>query len=323
MSNDHLLIIHHGALGDVVITFPALLKLKRYYRFIDLICQPKIGRLARYLNVVDDWLSIDTAAMATLYSNSIAPYLKKILQKYDRIILFSYSSPVKENIEQVTKITVDLIYPRPEVDKTIHVADYILKSLSKLKLIQDTDVNLPQIPSAPLFPMNTVKNKPATILIHPGSGSLKKNWPLSNFLKTASYFAQKGFQTKFVLGPAEHHMNQPLKKAGIHKDRVYHIDDPVKFVEILTTASGFIGNDSGLSHLAAFLDIPTVVIFGPSDPLRWKPVGNKVAVVRAELDCTPCFETGMDHCNDIKCLNHTTPEMVIKALKSFALECCD
>jgi len=243
------------------------------------------------------------------------------LKKYNRIILFSYSGPVKENIEQATKTTVTLIKRRPDANANIHVADYILRSLIKSGLIQKDDIQRNLIPHTRFFPINKItENKQACIIIHPGSGSPKKNWPLSNFLKVSSVLARNSIQTKFVLGPAEHYMANPLKKAGIKKERLYHIDDPVKFVEILATASAFIGNDSGLSHLAAFIDVPTVVVFGPSDPLRWKPVGKKVAVVRPELDCTPCFETGMDHCNDVKCLDRTTPEMVIKALKSFALE---
>ena len=83
---------------------------------------------------------------------------------------------------------------------------------------------------------------------------------------------------------------------------------------MLKESEGFIGNDSGISHLAAFTGVPTVVIFGPSSPKRWKPFGRSVEAVRPETDCSPCFETGKADCREMKCLEGTTPDMVINAL---------
>jgi len=85
-------------------------------------------------------------------------------------------------------------------------------------------------------------------------------------------------------------------------------------MRILKQSGGFIGNDSGISHLAGFLGIPAVVIFGPSNPKRWKPFGRSFEVLRPETDCTPCFETGKMDCKEMKCLEETTPDMVISAL---------
>ena len=82
---------------------------------------------------------------------------------------------------------------------------------------------------------------------------------------------------------------------------------------LLAAYGGYIGNDSGASHLAAFLGLPATVIFGPADPRRWTPVGRAVEIVRPELECRPCFETEKANCGDPECLTKTTPQQVIQA----------
>jgi ADP-heptose:LPS heptosyltransferase len=74
-----------------------------------------------------------------------------------------------------------------------------------------------------------------------------------------------------------------------------------------------VGNDSGVSHLAAFLGLPTAVIFGPADPVRWKPVGPSVEMVHPELDCSPCFEIESENCSEPRCLTDASLESVLKA----------
>ena len=91
MTKNHILVIHHGALGDVVSTFPALLRLKKLYASIAIICQSSIGQLAEELDIVDKWFPLEAAAFATLYSSHIDPIVKNILLSYRKIILFSRS----------------------------------------------------------------------------------------------------------------------------------------------------------------------------------------------------------------------------------------
>ena len=118
---------------------------------------------------------------------------------------------------------------------------------------------------------------------------------------------------EYILGPAEASLTgQLLKKQDVNR-RVHEVYHLCELVELLKAAEGFIGNDSGVSHLAAFLGLPTLVIFGPSDPLRWKPSGPAVRTVRPTLDCTPCFETNAKNCEERKCLSQTSPEDVINA----------
>jgi ADP-heptose:LPS heptosyltransferase len=86
--------------------------------------------------------------------------------------------------------------------------------------------------------------------------------------------------------------------------------------------TGFIGNDAGITHLAAFLGLPCVAIFGPADPERWTPVGRSTAVVRAPVDCEPCFELLPENCDGDapECLFDTQPETVMHVFKKLLVQ---
>jgi ADP-heptose:LPS heptosyltransferase len=91
----------------------------------------------------------------------------------------------------------------------------------------------------------------ADILIHPGSGSPKKNWP---------HFAE--LQSRLERG-RQMPMNLSL----------------LDLMQEISRSRVFIGNDSGITHLAAYIGCPTVALFGPTDPRIWGPIGRRARVI--------------------------------------------
>jgi len=78
----------------------------------------------------------------------------------------------------------------------------------------------------------------------------------------------------------------------------------------------FVGGDSGLAHLAVALDVPTVVMFGPSDARKWGVQGGRHAVVRKARACSPCFIFGYHKfCRSIACMADIEPEQVLEACR--------
>jgi len=90
-------------------------------------------------------------------------------------------------------------------------------------------------------------------------------------------------------------------------------------LNLFRSARAYVGNDSGASHLAAWGGLPSVVIFGPTDPVRWRPLGSAVEIVQPALECRPCFETDAANCDAEYCLAATTPENVLAALERLIL----
>lgn len=318
MAKHNLLVIHHGALGDVVTTFPALLKLKKKYGRLEMLCEGRIGELARFLDIVDDHFPMEAAAFATLYSSRVDPVVKNILFEYDKIVLFSRAGDLQNRLFSMTGKPVCRIPPKPDMDQNIHVSEHALSHLVRCGLLEKADVDTGTLSSSAVHPDRRDPNfDRSRILIHPGSGSRKKCWPVSNFIRIARSLRARGRRPEFILGPAEDDLADILTREFFQENEysgsVHRMGNLTELALRLKASGGFIGNDSGVSHLSAFLGLPTVAVFGPSDPQRWGPVGRKVAMVRPELDCSPCFETDRVGCEEMECLNRTSPEDVLKA----------
>jgi hypothetical protein len=107
----------------------------------------------------------------------------------------------------------------------------------------------------------------STIVIHPFSGGRKKNWPLGRYEELSK---RVPYETEWTAGPDE-----PLPTAT-------RFDDLKKLASWMYGAAAYIGNDSGISHLAAALSIPTIALFGTSDPKIWAPRGKHVSIIARE-----------------------------------------
>jgi ADP-heptose:LPS heptosyltransferase len=199
------------------------------------------------------------------------------------------------------------IPPKPPEYARKHLTKFVLENLLNCGLIKKTDAVVEDIS---LDNRRSGAKHSEKVLLHPGAGSFRKRWPLSDFLDVAAMLEADGLKPEFILGPAEEDMVDTLQ----HPDRTVHaLSDLLELSDLLKSAAGYIGNDSGASHLAAFLGLPTTVIFGPADPKRWTPVGRNVTILRPELDCRPCFETEKANCSDPECLNKTIPQQVVRA----------
>lgn len=106
-------------------------------------------------------------------------------------------------------------------------------------------------------------------VIHPFSGSARKNWPLNLFREVA---ARLEMHVRWCAGPDEAIEN------AVRFDNLYDL------ACWLASARAYIGNDSGITHLAAAVGMPVVAIFGPTDPALWAPRGDRVRVVSGQLE---------------------------------------
>jgi heptosyltransferase-3 len=118
------------------------------------------------------------------------------------------------------------------------------------------------------------------VIIQPGSGGLHKCWHLDNFLTVAEQLRLKGTEVLFLLGPAEQERFSNAKINDINSVAKCLTNlSLTQVVWLLSCSDGFIGNDSGITHLAAGMGIRTVVVFGPTNPAVYKPIGPAVTVL--------------------------------------------
>jgi ADP-heptose:LPS heptosyltransferase len=124
------------------------------------------------------------------------------------------------------------------------------------------------------------------IAIQPGSGSVKKNWPWPSFLALAAALQQTGLgRVLWIVGEAEAGLARSLQKDSPGAPVLKECGLP-EVAAVLSQCRGYVGNDSGISHLAAAVGTPTVALFGPTDPDVWGPRGRQVAILRAQPPTT-------------------------------------
>jgi len=123
----------------------------------------------------------------------------------------------------------------------------------------------------------------AFLVVQPGSGSASKNWPAEQFAATIEAVRLRlGLPTVVLAGPADAAAIQRLSHLTARPVPVL-ADLPLLVVAaVLLRARAYLGNDSGLAHLAGQLGLPTLALFGPTDPELWRPLGPRVHALRAE-----------------------------------------
>jgi ADP-heptose:LPS heptosyltransferase len=139
-------------------------------------------------------------------------------------------------------------------------------------------------------------------VLHPGSGSPKKNPPLELFEKIEAYLVNLGFTVIYLAGEAEDWLFS--KKKNLF--RSFNI---LEIASFLKRAGLFIGNDSGISHLASYLGIKSFLFYGPTDEVIFSPLGETSHLIFLPLSCRPCFPKT---CSERPCLD---PENLFKVFK--------
>jgi hypothetical protein len=297
-----LLIVHPGALGDLVCLFPIIAALRRRFHPVGLLCQGPLGRLAAAERLVEAWYPLEAAWTASLFTAHPNPEARRRLADYASILCVSAHPALDASLAAIGGARRCRVAPRPPAREPVHVSDHLRRAIVScgwLDAVEEGAASLPwQAAGGP-------------VLMHPGAGSPRKRWPLGRFLALADRLRGAGRQVDFIVGPAEEDLLPELENRG---ERAGRPRDLAELAGRLRSTSAFIGNDSGVSHLAGWVGVPSVVIFGPSDPMRWRPCGRSVEVLRPPVACKPCFETEAQKCDAAECLNATRVEDVLQAL---------
>jgi hypothetical protein len=120
-------------------------------------------------------------------------------------------------------------------------------------------------------------------IIQPGSGGKYKCWHLDNFLSIARTLASEGIEVAFLLGPAEmERLNESQISRIGEAGRIITNLSLADALAVLSCSGGYIGNDSGITHLSAALGIRTVAVFGPTEPAVYGPRGPEVTVLTSD-----------------------------------------
>lgn len=148
----------------------------------------------------------------------------------------------------------------------------------------------------------------------PGSGAREKNWPFEFYLEVADWWKKKfAGESLVILGPVEEELGRNGK--DWEQVRVVGGLELAKLAALIRRCDLYLGNDSGVTHLASALGVETVALFGPTDPLEWAPYGRRITVITQNVECSPCPTQVMKSCPHRQCLTALSPGRVLGKLE--------
>jgi len=271
-TESRALVIFPGALGDLICLGPGLSELARRHRELELMARGELAQFACGRMGPHRALSIDRREVAQLFTSQPPQEAVEFFGAFQQIhCFFGFDqADFRQALSRACPGQVHFHPFRPR--RRGHVAAAYLRELGFKKSPFGYRLALhPQDIADAQGELERLGIK-RPVLIFPGSGSPSKNWPLQNFTALARDLAPT--PVLIVLGPAERHLRAAVT------DFPCLIEPTLGCLAGLAQqALGFVANDSGVSHLAAAAGAPGVVIFGPTSPARWRPLGE-VAIVR-------------------------------------------
>ena len=331
-----MLVIHQGALGDFILALPSLANLRKTFPQAQSIIMgyPRILQLVEKRFYGEKTFSIDQRGMATFFvrEGPLDRILAQFFSTFDLMVVFGKDreGTFIGNLKRVCPGPILHINPFPKWDEGTHLVDHLLRQLALYGILTfECNPRLYLRESDQEWGKDFWKSKglnhedrSKVIVLHPGSGSKKKVWPLKQFLNLF-YFLQSDLGSKIliVIGPAEG--SEVQKTFEEVKGPPPILAKGLSLLQLASVMDGcrlFIGNDSGISHMAAALGLPTVAIFGPTDPRVWSPKGEKVVVIRSGVFCSPCPDERFFLCKDFACMNEIKVGEILKGLRSMGIE---
>ncbi|MGA2479165.1 MAG: glycosyltransferase family 9 protein [Spirochaetia bacterium] len=264
------LLYHAGALGDFITALPAMLVWRRLHpgAHIVLLGRPDHAVLAGDPAPFDEVWDAGSALFAPLFSAGGAQsgLLRERFSAFTSALLFSgASSPLAGNIAAAGTSGITRQDPFPR--ERIPIVDYHLSLFPREALVPEDRFPRLRTSDTPL------SAPPSAVFLHPGSGGSGKNWPLERFGELARRLQGRGLTVVWIAGPAEEGVALP---DGAECWRSAPLS---ALAASLGRAWLYVGNDSGITHLAAASGCPTIALFGASDAAVWTPRGPRVVVI--------------------------------------------
>jgi hypothetical protein len=246
------LAIRPGAIGDLILSLPALESLRTDY--FEVWVPSRNAPLVRFADRVR---SIASTGLDLLGIADPPAGLLESLGHFDSIVSwYGANRPDFRDLIRTLDLPFRFFPALPSEPAAMHATDFYLQ--------QVRDLCATTREAVPRIPCDVPRDNFA--VIHPYSGSARKNWPLEKFRQLARGL-ERAMPVCWCAGPDD----PPL-------DGAVRIDDLYELARWLAGARLYVGNDSGITHLAAAVGTPVLALFGPSDPGIWAPRGENVRV---------------------------------------------
>lgn len=330
-----ILLIRFAAMGDTVLLIPAIRSIRKRYP------QAEIDFFASNINfdVINLCPYLDhkyrfefSKKMGKLNKNL---YLIKMLRKnkYDLIIDFEPFVRLTAIISYFVKSNFTIGFNTKNQYKHLIFDFYVNHSGNKheidnffslISLINcnnfDKQLELwttTESEKKILNKISSLKDNEKLIIIHPSTGGVNhpRQWPEEYFIELIKFIKGKVKCSIILIGSkSEKEVSNKIIKH--FTSEVYDFTgetDLYETIELIKRANLFISGNTGTMHIASAFDIPLIALHGPTNPIRFGPLGKNSYVIKSQIHCSPCLNLGFEYgCDKYPCMKLITPEDVLK-----------
>lgn len=281
MPENKILVIRGGAIGDFILTLPVLAALRERFpqSRLEVLGYPHIARLALAGGLVDDVRPIESRSLAGFFARDgdLDSALQSYFSSFAIIVSFLYDPDriFQSNIARCSRAQFIAGSHRPDETAGLHAAEVFLKPLERLAIFDADPV--------PRLALNTQLPTLNQLALHSGSGSERKNWPETHWAELLQGLAADT-EIDFLLlgGEAESERLPRLAQVlPVGRCEIFASQPLVEVARRLSRCAAFVGHDSGITHLAAALGVPTLALWGSTTEAVWAPRGEGVTILRA------------------------------------------
>ena len=294
-----ILVLRGGAIGDFLLTLPALHLLRDGFSDcrIEIFGYRQIASIAEKRFYADAIRCIEFAPLAAFFARNgnLPGDLVDYFASFDQIISYLYDPDeiFLNNLARAGAKNVIVGTGKPDVSE--HVVRQLARPLERLALFLE-DPSQRIYPSredvAAALALLPSLQESDWVVLHPGSGSAKKNWSLAKWEEIGAVLLDRKQRLLIVGGEADRSQIERLQISFSHDSRVTFLtDQPLPVLgAVLQMAKKYIGHDTGISHLAAAAGCHCLLLFGPTDPDIWAPMNPGVRVLQAPNQDLECLE---------------------------------
>jgi heptosyltransferase III len=277
-------VVRGGAIGDFILTLPALAALRRQFlrARIEVLGYPQVASLAKLAGYAHAVRSIEARPLAGFFARhgDLDKGLSEYFSGFSIIISYLYDPDeiFRDNIARCSKAQFIAGPHRPNEAENVHATEVFLKPLERLAIFN----------ADPVPRLNTTRanrqNASALLAVHPGSGSDRKNWPEEHWQELLGRVAaETRWRVLIVGGEAEEARLQRLSSLiPIERLKVALRQPLAEVAGRLALCDAFVGHDSGITHLAAAVGVHGLALWAETNPNIWRPLADQFELLSNE-----------------------------------------
>lgn len=316
----NVVVIHPGTLGDVLLAVPAIKRVASRFpqHHLLLIARGPISRLLAECHVVDEWIATESQVCSGLFTGfgEQSVELRSSLERCD--VAVAWTVDVDGSLVNllreygVRKIWIQSPFS-PALRRT-HQRDRFLETIEEGSPtglgedVLDSPDHLIEEGRICLAKKGITKGR-SLVLIHPGSGSIHKCLGPEKWAHIIQQLQYREMSPVVLEGPADQDAVESVLSLLSTQPPVLRDLSLSLLVGVLVQADLYVGNDSGVTHLAAIVGVRTAAVFGPTDPHRWAPSGRHVTILRGASCVCPTWDA-VKTCHGKPCLDLDVEEIL-------------